>query len=115
MRGGRLVRLVGLGGEETPGAVADGGFGGDAAETNVGERPQPGGEATLGERPAGVPPFPGSGASFGGPGGELLTEEPPDGELEGEEVEPGVGPTRETAFCCILLFNASICATEGEQ
>ena len=30
-------------------------------------------------------------------------------------VEPGVGPTRETAFCHILLFNASICATEGEQ
>ena len=30
-------------------------------------------------------------------------------------VHPGVGPHKETAFCYILLLNASICATEGEQ
>ena len=36
-------------------------------------------------------------------------------DYDAEWVEPGVGPTRETAFCHILLFNASICATEGEQ
>ena len=32
-----------------------------------------------------------------------------------QTVNPGVGPHKETAFCYILLFNASICATEGEQ
>ena len=36
-------------------------------------------------------------------------------QMHTSRVEPGVGPTKEAAFCHILLLNASICATEGEQ